>query len=135
LLARLEPLAIRIEQSIPTNVVSTTQNDIIPWQCMALALMNYRDGHYSESAGWSTLGLKIAGGGANLSQVASTHAILAMADHQLGRSDEARTELAKSHQEIEDRFKAPFTYFDDEFDWLLARLLEREATGRVENAP
>ena len=134
LLASLAPLASRIEQSIPTNILSVAQNDTIPWRCMALALMNYRGGDYAEAARWSTLGLKLASG-PNLSQVASMHAILAMADHQLGRDDEARAELAQSHQEVEGRFKAPFAYVDDQFDWLLARLLEREAAACVERAP
>jgi len=133
LLASLSPLASRIEQSIPTNVLSATQNDTIPWRCMALALLNYRGGQYAESARWSTLGLKLASG-PKLSQVASMHAILAMADHQLGRDDEARAELAKSHQEVEGRFKDPFINVDDHFDWLLARLLEREAAACVMGA-
>jgi hypothetical protein len=131
LLASLAPLASRIEQSIPTNILSARYNDMVPWRCMALALMNYRGGQYAESARWSSLGLKLASG-PNLSQVASMYAILAMADHQLGRDDEARAELAKSHQEIAERFKTPFVNADDEFDWLLARLLEREAAAVVE---
>ena len=131
LLASLAPMASRIERSIPTNILSAPYNDMIPWRCLALALLNYRGGDYAEAASWSTLGLKIATS-PNLSRVASMQAVLAMADHHLGRDTEARAELIKSHQEIAERFKTPFATGDDAFDWSLARLLEREASTVVE---
>jgi len=132
LLASLVPLADRIEQSIPTNVLSARYNDTVPWRCMALALMNYRRGDYAEAANWSTVGLKIATG-PNESRVASMQAILAMADHQLGRDDEARAALADCQQVIAEHFKTPFATADIAFDWFLARLLQREAAASIEN--
>jgi serine/threonine protein kinase len=134
LLASLAPLASRIEQSIPTNILSAPYNDMIPWRCLALALLNYRGGNYAEAASWSTLGLKIATG-PYLARVASMQAVLAMANHHLSRETEARSELLKSQQEIAERFKTPFATGDDAFDWFLARLLEREAAASVEGAP
>ncbi|HEU6448727.1 MAG TPA: serine/threonine-protein kinase [Verrucomicrobiae bacterium] len=133
LLARLAPLVSRIERTIPTNVQSASYNDLIPWRCLALALFNYRGGDYAEAASWSTLGLT-TGTGQPLAREASLLAVLAMANHQLGRDVEARAKLGKSHQEIEERFKTPFVYADDQFDWLLARLLEREAAANIENS-
>ena len=133
LLASLAPLANRIEQSIPTNILSAPYNDTVPWRCMALALMSYRSGDYSKAASWSTLGIKMAAG-PNLVRVASMQAILAMADHQLGREAEARAELANCQQVIAQHFKTPFATGDIAFDWFLARLLEREAVVCVEGA-
>ncbi|HTL56907.1 MAG TPA: serine/threonine-protein kinase [Candidatus Limnocylindrales bacterium] len=134
LLASLAPLADRIERSIPTNILSAPANDTVPWRCLALALMNYRAGDYAKAASWSTLGLKIATG-PSFARVAGLHAILAMADHQLGRDDEARAELADCQQVIAENFKTPFSTADIAFDWFLARLLEREAAACVNGAP
>jgi hypothetical protein len=134
LLASLTPLVTRIEQSIPTNLLSAPYNDTVPWRCMALALLNYRGGDYAKAASWSMLGLKIATG-PNLARVASMEAILAMADHQLGRDDEARAELDKCQQVLADNFKTPFATADIAFDWFLARLLERQAAAGVEAPP
>lgn len=134
LLASLAPLASRIERTIPTDVLSAPYNDMVPWRCMALALLNYRGGDYIKAASWSTLGLKIATG-PNLARVASMEAILAMADHQLARDDEARAELAKCEQVIAENFKAPFATADIAFDWFLARILANEAAACVREAP
>ncbi len=133
LLASLSPLVSRIEQSIPTNILSVPYNDTVPWRCMALALMSYRSGDYSKAASWGTLGIKMAEG-PNLARVASMQAILAMADHQLGRHAEARAELVKSQQVIAENFNPPFATADIAFDWFLARLLEREAEACAEGA-
>jgi serine/threonine protein kinase len=134
LLASLAPLANRIEQSIPTNVLSAPYNDTVPWRCMALALMSYRSGDYAKAASWSTLGIKMAAG-PNLVRVASMQAILAMADHQLGLDAEAGAALADCQQLIAQHFKTPFATADIAFDWFLARLLEREAVAEIETAP
>jgi hypothetical protein len=72
--------------------------------------------------------------GPNLVRVASMQAILAMADHQLGRDAEARAALTNCQQVIAQHFKTPFTNADIAFDWFLARLLEREAIACVEGA-
>jgi hypothetical protein len=134
LLASLTPLVNRIEQSLPANLLSAPYNDTVPWRCMALALLNYRGGDYAKAASWSTLGLKIASG-PNLARVASMEAILVMADHQLGRDDEAGGELVKCQQVMEANFKTPFATADIAFDWFLARLLEREAAATIESHP
>jgi hypothetical protein len=131
LLASLVPLADRIERSIPANALSAPGNDTVPWRCLALALMNYRRGDYAEAANWSTAGLKIATG-PNLARVASMQAVLAMADHQLGRDDEARAGRVKCQQVIAENFKTPFATADIAFDWFLARLLAREAATSIE---
>src|SRR5690242_15989975 len=121
LLASLTPLTKRIEQSIPTNILSAPYNDMVPWRCMALALMNYRAGDYAKAASWSTLGLKIATG-PNLSRVAGMQAILAMADHRLGRDADAHAELRNCQRIITENFKTPFATADIAFDWFLVRL-------------
>ncbi|HEX9048594.1 MAG TPA: serine/threonine-protein kinase, partial [Verrucomicrobiae bacterium] len=134
LLASLAPLCDRLEQSIPTNILSAPANDTVPWRCLALALMNYRAGDYAKAASWSTLGLKIVTT-PNFPRTVALRAILALADHGLERDAEARVELANCQQVIAEHFKTPFLSGDIAFDWFLARLLEREATACVEGAP
>jgi serine/threonine protein kinase len=133
LLTSLVPLAARIEKSISTNVLSAPYNDTVPWRCLALALMDYRSGDYAGSVEWSTLGLKFATG-PNLSRAASVQAVLAMANHQLGRKEEARAELAKCREVLAENFKPPFATADIAFDWFLARLLAREAEASINNS-
>ncbi len=133
LLASLAPLVDRLERSIPSNVLSVRYNDAVPWRCMALALISYRGGDYAAAARWSTLGLKVATG-PSLSRVADMHAVLAMADHQLGRAAEAQVELGDCQRVIAENFKPPFATPDTAFDWFLARLLVREAAACVAGA-
>ncbi len=133
LLASLTPLAERLEQSIPADVLTARYNDTVPWRCQALALMSYRRSDYAGAAHWSTIGLKIASG-PNLSRVASMQAVLAMAYHHLGRDAEARAELVKGQQVIAENFKPPFATADVAFDWFLARLLQREAAACLEGS-
>jgi hypothetical protein len=69
-------------------------------------------------------------------RVASIRAILAMSYHQLGQAEQARSELAKSRELIESRFRTPLVPFNDNremwFDWFLGRILEREAAAMIE---
>jgi hypothetical protein len=62
-----------------------------------------------------------------------------MSLHQLGQEDEARFELLQARNVIEDRFSYPLDHGVAQrgmwFDWVLARMLLREATGLLARAP
>jgi hypothetical protein len=61
-----------------------------------------------------------------------------MAYHQLGQAGSARSELAKSRELVEARFRPPLVSFNDNdnremwFDWFLGRILEHEAAAMIE---
>ena len=81
----------------------------------------------------------LAYGNGTPSRVAAIHAILAMSNHQLGQSENARFELAQSRKLIDNKFKAGLDPGDAGqgfwFDWVLAQVLEREAINDIEGSP
>ena len=104
-----------------------------PWRCVSLALIDYRRGRFSDSAGWANR--CIAYGEDNPPRVATARAILAMADVRLGHADDARAELALSRAMIDARFQTSLDTDGSKgfwFDWVLGRALLREAMATVE---
>ncbi|MGH7970235.1 MAG: tetratricopeptide repeat protein, partial [Limisphaerales bacterium] len=132
--AELSPLAAKVLESIPAD---TKQNSwALPWECMSLALFEYRRGNYPESVNWGDRCLSCKQDSA-MERIAGTQAILAMSYHQLGQAEQARSALRRSRELVEERWKVPFTA-DDEYsrsawyDWVLARILEGEAAATIE---
>jgi hypothetical protein len=126
-------LAEKVAGSIPKD---TNLNDwALPWQCMSLALFEYRRGNYAEAVNWSNRCLSF-NEDSRKERVACAQAILAISYHQLGRTEEARGALAKSRELVEERCKTPFTAHDDSrgwwYDWFLARILRGEAAATIE---
>jgi serine/threonine protein kinase len=136
LLAALSPFAEVTAKSIPANVNPASDNWALPWRCMSLALMEYRRGNYAEAVNWGNRCLSFKHDSTNVPRVASVRAILAMAYHQLGQTEQDRSELAKSRELIEERSKTAFVAYEDRhgwwFDWFLGRILEREAAAMIE---
>jgi hypothetical protein len=134
LLAALSPLAEKTAESARRG---TDPNPwALPWQCMSLALFEYRHGNYAEAVNWGNRGLSFKQDSA-MERVAATQAILAMSYHQLGQAEQARLALAKSRELVEQRWKTPFTVFNEDstgwwYDWFLAGILEREAVAIIE---
>jgi hypothetical protein len=134
LVGALSPLAEKMRQSIPTD---TDPNPwALPWQCMSLALFEYRNVNYAESINWGNRCLRIKQDSA-MERVAGAQAILAMSYHQLGQAEQARSALLKSHGLIEERWKTPFAANEGSrgwwYDWFVARILEREAAALIES--
>ena len=137
LLASLAPLADVAAKSIPENAAPGNASWMIPWRCLSLALMEYRRGDYPGAIDWCNRCLTYSNDTA--ARVATVHAILALSDHQLGQAENARSELARSRELIDNKFKAGLDPGDGYqgfwFDWILGRILEREAIATIESPP
>jgi hypothetical protein len=133
-LTALSPLAEKIAESIRND---TSPNQwALPWQCLSLALFEYRRGNYAEAVNWGNRGLSFKEDSAK-ERVAAIQAILAMSYRQLGQADPAASALAKSGELVEERWKSPFAIpnvnsQDYWYDWFLARILEREAAATIQ---
>jgi hypothetical protein len=132
LLAALSPSAQKVMASIPTD--TERNNWALPWECMSLALFEYRQGRYTEAVNWCQRCLSFEQESA-IERVAGVEAILAMSCHQLGQAEQARSALRRSRELIDDRCKTPFTANENSrgwwYDWYLARILEREAAALI----
>ena len=131
--AALSPLAEKMVKSI---AMATDPNGwALPWQCMSLAIFEYRRGNYAGAVDWGNRCLSFNQDFPK-ERVACAQAILAMSYHQVGQTEQARSALAKSRQLVEERWKTPFTVYEDSrswwYDWFLARFLEREAAATIE---
>jgi hypothetical protein len=106
------------------------------WRAMSLALFDYRCGNYTASAEWCRKCLAYPD--ANAPRTATARLILAMCWQQLGRRDEARSELLAGREIVETKFKGrvdggtPVQGFW--FDWVFARILLRECAALVDGA-
>jgi len=99
------------------------------WHSVSLALFEYRKGNYTEAEMWCRRCLAYPE--YNAPRAATAHVILALACQQLGRTGEARLEMANGHDIIEGKFKVPIDRGTPVqgfwFDWVFARILLREA--------
>jgi hypothetical protein len=95
------------------------------WNSMTLGLLEYRRGNYTKAADWCRRSL------ASVDNVPlpspTARLVLAMALHQLGQDEAARSELQQARDVIEDRFKTGLDQYRWR-DWLFGRVLLREAT-------
>lgn len=66
------------------------------------------------------------------SRNSAVRAVLAMALHRAGHPEDARNELETARQQVEANFNSPFQLWTSGghwFDWMIARVLVREADG------
>jgi tetratricopeptide (TPR) repeat protein len=133
-LASLAPLADIAAKSFPEDPAPENGPWFMPWRCLSLALMEYRRGDYTGAMAWCNRCLTYAD---CPPRTASIHAILAMSYSQLGQSDNAHSELVQSRELIENKFKTGLDLGGglegQWFDWVLGRILEREAAADIEN--
>jgi eukaryotic-like serine/threonine-protein kinase len=99
--------------------------------CKALA--EYRQGHFEEAASWAA---RAARDPFRYSK-AEGYAILAMADQQLHKDDDARAALTNCDDVIEHRFEklGPEGIGQDWRDWIIGRALQTEARGLIKGSP
>ena len=104
------------------------------WQCISLALMEYRRGNFTSAAEWCRRCLAYTE--YNAPRIATARVILAMSCQHLRLTQEARSELARGREAIEARFKTGLDRGSGTagfwFDWVFARVLLREATALIE---
>jgi serine/threonine protein kinase len=137
MLASLAPLADIAAKSFPKDPAPEKGPWFMPWRCLSLALMEYRRGDYTDAMAWCDRCLTYTDDCPP--RTATIHAILAMSYYQLGQIDNAHSELAQSRELIDEKFKTGLDLgggvAGSWFDWVLGRILEREATADIENPP
>ena len=131
-MALLQPLA-----DITTKSFGATGNDPgedifqAAWRSVSLALLEYRRGEYAKAVEWCHRCLGYTE--YNAPRTATARAILAMASYQLGKLDEARSELSQAREAIETRYRTGLDRGTGVqgfwFDWAFGRILLREATA------
>jgi tetratricopeptide (TPR) repeat protein len=133
LIAALSPVAEATAKSVAASDAGGDPFQAA-WHSVSLALFEYRKGNYTEAEMWCRRCLAYPE--YNAPRAATAHVILALACQQLGRTGEARSEMANGRDIIEGKFKVPIDRGTPVqgfwFDWVFARILLREAAVLVE---
>jgi len=128
LLKALAPFAEVTRQSMAGRDFAAPEGDWWPgWRCLSLALLEYRSSNWMDAVIWSRRCLHY---GQPLPRSAASQAILAMALARSGQLEQARSELAHARALVTTRFSSELLPFEGNsywFDWVLARILLREA--------
>lgn len=101
------------------------------WRCLSLALLEYRSGNWPDAAAW---GRRCLNYGPPVPRSTAGQAILAMALFRSRQLEEARSELTQVREHITTRFSTELQPFEGNaywFDWVLARILFREAENVI----
>jgi eukaryotic-like serine/threonine-protein kinase len=106
--------------------ISVGQNKPWPYFQFAKGLAEYRFGHFDSAADWME---KVAAAQGDMYRSVQAQMVLAMAQHKLGKTDQAKENLAKGLETAETRFpKLGKGSLDNQWnDWVIARALMREA--------
>ena len=110
------------------------------WRALALSLFEYRRGNFTNAIAWGQRCLGYSD--QRPTCVAMSHLVLAMAFCQLHQPAAARSELAQGRELVEAKYPARLEKIPDLggeesgfwHDWVMARLLLREATAGIESA-
>ena len=134
-MSSLLPLFELSVKSLESEAAARTVEDwMIPWRCVSVALMEYRRGQFVSAVTYSQRCLAFTP--QNPARTASAQLILAMAQQQLGEVKSARLQLIEAREAIDGRFNKGIESGNGNegywFDWLLARILLREATPLIE---
>jgi hypothetical protein len=132
LLAALRPLAATAANSLAAEPSRDGwQLSLAAWRSFSLALMEYRRRNYAGVEEWHQKSLSYKS--PNEIRAVTFQIVLAMADYQTGKCDQARSELAQARQRIGEQFSiVPLVGGDGYwFDWIFARILLREATALI----
>jgi eukaryotic-like serine/threonine-protein kinase len=110
-------------------------NDNWSWATISRALLEYRRGEYEKAIEWCRRDLAIGPDLGEQPRNATAHVLLGMSLHQLARDDDARSELAKGSKPIESAFQKGLSPGEGVagywFDWVIARILLREAEEQL----
>jgi len=126
-------ISVETMQAKPTGA---TDDWMISWRCISVGLMEYRRGRMPEAIAAAERCLSRST--ANESRSTTAKAILALAYSASGDQRLARMQLTMAQETLEKRFKQDFdtrsTTDGYWFDWILARILYRQALTAVESA-
>ena len=136
ILEALAPFADEMARSVPRDDMA---GDAFrsAWQSVSLALWEYRQGNFAGAVEWCQRCLAYPE--SNAPRAATAQVIMAMASQRLGRTEQARAELATGREIVESKFRSrgvrgtPVQGFW--FDCAFARILLRESTALIEAAP
>ena len=133
LLAKLAPLFHVLEDNLPWDRTDGSGELMEAWQMLSLTLAAYRKEDFQLAEQWARR--TPVHPNQNPSRNAAVRPVLAMALHQAGRTDEARAELDLARADVIANFNKPFQIGVSEqgfwFDWMIARILLKEADGVV----
>lgn len=131
LLAKLAPLIRTMEENLPWERVDAPNEVMESWQTFSLCLAKYRNNDLENAERWARRCLLHPN--RTESRNAAALAVLAMTQHRQGHPNAARGVLAAARAKVEDHFREPYqvqiewTESGYWFDWVIARLLLREA--------
>ncbi len=133
----LKPLADVTLQQFKSAITNSQDGDFrASWQCISLALMDYRQGNYQEASTWCHRCLAYPE--FNAPRAATAHVILAMASWKMHDFSVADSEYRLGRSAIEAKFTAGMdrggAINGFWFDWLFARVLMQEAQGLFDPA-
>jgi len=118
---------------------NSPESSLAPWHEVALSLFEYRQGDYAKAAEWSRRCLAYPVPDYAAGRSAAANAILAMSCWQMSQRDEALLALRQGQGVVEVKYKpgtneaiAPKGIW---YDMDFGRILLREATGLLGNAP
>ncbi|MEY4387401.1 MAG: hypothetical protein RLY20_2684 [Verrucomicrobiota bacterium] len=135
LLRQLEPFSELAGKSLEISS-EKPDLDVAAWRAMALALYEYRRGNYRQAMNWTERSTDYDRSVA--SRNASVRLISVMANHRLGTSNPASPDLDLARSSVETTFSlglsTPRKWDGYWFDWVIARILLREAQALKEEA-
>jgi predicted Zn-dependent protease len=127
-----DPLAV--QKLAERSVTGTEKHELYRWFMLTRLLAAYRNGQHAEAVEWvKRFNPTPEGGPAH----ATAFAVLAMAQHHLGQTNDARAALAKGRAILAEKMPDPARgrSFDDGWrDWLHAQILCWEAENLLEGA-
>ena len=133
-LDRLRPLADMLKKSVITKPVTSDWDNLInAWRVWAVAVYEYRAGHFAEAAKWARGNL--ASPDQSPTRVAMDHIILAMALHHIGLAEEAQSQFLQGREMVADGLPEGLDRLAHTgnntngvwFDWVIAKLWLSEA--------
>jgi len=135
LMAELKPFYELAAKSLERQGVTRVPEAwMISWRCISVGLMEYRRGNMSAAVGMSERCL--AFGTSNPARTTTAKAILALAYHRLGEARMAEARLTEVQTTLDEKFSKTLTDAGGDegfwFDWVLARILFREAVELIE---
>jgi eukaryotic-like serine/threonine-protein kinase len=130
LMAQLRPLGVAAEEHFLPQDPKTFPS----WAAIPVGLWRYRLGDFGQAAEWCRRSLDERD--KTSAQMATLRIILAMSFYQNGQKDEARSQLARGGEVVENKFKKGLdrgnAFQGLWYDWAFARILQREATALIE---
>lgn len=142
ILHQLEPIRSQFKKDYESArlVEPEARMPISGWKTWAISLFEFRSGDFEKAIYWGDLTISLHG--KNQALQAVTHAVLAMAHHGLGHTEDARKELELTRGVIDLAFTPELAPVPEPlgtgtgvcWDWVLARILYREAQAMVGKA-